>query len=158
MAEETSAAIVASISVTYPKLTRIASGHFCTTYYDCARLHGSDLARLAAEATGHLADDSFDVAVGLAYGGIAFAASIAGGKFLAILQTDGVIWGPSVKGRKVLIVDDVVCAGRRIADATEKLSGMGAIVVGSAAIIDRSNGSVGTPERPLWSAYQTSLV
>lgn len=158
MTDDTAKSIIDSITVKYPKLTRIPSGHFCTVVYECIHLSGSDVARLAAEATGHLDGDAFDVAVGVAFSGVLFAAAVAGGRHVAILQPDGEIYGPSLKGKKVVVVDDVVCTGRRLSESADAVVKAGGKVVGYACIIDRSNGKVGTAQLPLWSAHQTLLV
>ena len=158
MTDDTAKSIIDSITIKYPKLTRISSGHFCTVVYDCTQLTGSDLARLGAEATGHLEGDAFDIALGIAFSGVFFAAAIAGGKHVAILQPDGQIFGPALKGKKVVVVDDVVCAGRKMAESADLVSRAGGKVVGYACIVDRSNGKVGTADVPLWSAHQTLLV
>jgi orotate phosphoribosyltransferase len=155
--DETTKALIEKIIIKYPTPTIIPSGHTSNIYYDCAKLSPNDLARLAAEAIGDLDSDAFDVALGIAYAGICFAAAIAGGRQIAILQTDQVVNGPDLKGQKVVIVDDVVHSGRRLQNAESIATSLGATVVGWACIIDRSEGKVGTAQKPLWSAYQTSM-
>ena len=155
--DETTKAIIDGITVRYAKPTKIPSGDLCTVFYDCIQLSPADLARLAAEATGDLAEGTFDVTLGLAYTGILFASAVAGGRQVSILTTENKIFGIDVKGKKVVIVDDVVHSGKRLLEATKLVEQAGGIVSGYACIIDRSLGKFGTPSRPLWSAYQTDM-
>ena len=115
------------------------------------------MARLAAQATGHLHKEEFDMVVGCAYHGILFASAIAGGKHAAILQADGKLCGPPVRGKRVLLVDDVVATGKGLKRAEERLREEGALVAGFVCIVDRSGGAAAL-DKPLWSAYQTSMV
>ena len=155
--DETTKAIIDSITVRYSKPTKIPSGDLCTVFYDCIQLSPADLARLAAEATGDLHEGTFEVALGLAYTGILFASAVAGGKQVSMLTTDNKIYGVDVKGKKVVIVDDVVHSGKRLLEATKLVEQAGGIVAGYACIIDRSLRKFGTPSRPLWSAHQTDM-
>ncbi|MBN8548821.1 MAG: hypothetical protein J0M12_05865 [Deltaproteobacteria bacterium] len=156
--DETTKAVIERITRSYPTPQPIPSGHEACIFYDCARLTPNELARLAAEAVGHLHEDAFDVALGIAYQGILFAAALAGGREVAILQADGKISGSDLKGKKVIVVDDVVLSGKRVLDAEKKAAACGAVVVGYACIIDRSDGAFGSMEKPLWSAYQTNML
>lgn len=156
--DETTKSIIARITTSYPTPQRIPSGQESSTYYNCSLLNPNELARLAAEAVGDLSEDAFDVAVGLAYRGILFAAAIAGGRDVAILQTDGKFTGPELRGKRVLIVDDVVYTGSRLYSAEQSLTAAGAKVVGYACIIDRSDGAVGSKDRPAFSAFQTNML
>lgn len=159
--EDTVKIIVDRITINFPKPTRIPSGHVCSVFYDCYQLTPNDLARLAAQAVGHLEHHAFDVAVGIAYSGILFAAAVAGGRKVGIIQKDGKIFGPDLKGQRVVLVDDVVYSGKHMFDGAQDVESEGGIVVGCAAIIDRSKGSfaltlAGT-QRPFWSAFQTDM-
>lgn len=156
--DETTKSIIDRITIRYQEPVKIPTGQTSCVFYDCIQLSPNELARLAAEAIGHLEQDTFDIAVGIAYNGIFFASAIAGGRQVAILQTDGSISGPNVSGKRVVIVDDVVHSGDRMNDAETKLLLSGAIVVGAACIIDRSDGSYGTSDKPLWSAYQMNMI
>ena len=156
--DETTKAVIDAITINYDGPRRIPSGHESCKYYDCKRLSPNELARLAAEATGHLPEDAFDVALGLAYEGILFAAAVAAGKYVAILQADGKLTGADIKGKRVVIVDDVVHSGRRILDAEKIATAAGAKIVGYACIVDRSDGAFGSKNQPLWSAFQTNMA
>ena len=154
--DETTRTIIERITVRFDKPTVIRSGHSCKVYYDCIQLTPSDLARLAAQATGHLHRDEFDLVVGCAYHGILFASAIAGGKHAAILQADGKLCGPPVRGSRVVLVDDVVSTGKGLSKAQRRLEEEGANVVGFACIVDRSGGNP-VLNKPLWSAYRTNM-
>lgn len=155
--DETTRGIINRITIKFPQPSRIWTGQVCTTYFDCFQLSPNDLARLAAEAVGHLDKDTFDVAVGVAYSGILFAAAIAGGELVGILREDGTLYGPDVKNKRVVVVDDVVHRGKRIGEAAEKVIGEGGKIVGMACIVDRSEGKFDFNGIPLWSAYQTGM-
>jgi orotate phosphoribosyltransferase len=159
--DETTKASIDRITIRFEKPTRIPSGQFASVFYDCYRLAPSELARLAADAIGDLDHDAFDVAVGLAYSGILFAAAVAGGRRVAIIQKDGQLFGPDLRGRKVVIVDDVVHTGGRLQTAAAKVAEEGGTVVGYVCIIDRSSGQLTGSESPLkaplWSAFQAEM-
>ena len=155
--DDTTKAIINRITVRYDKPTEIPSGDKCTVFYDCFQLNPNDLARLAAQAVGHVDHDQYDMALGIAYSGILFAAAVAGGREVSILQKDGKLFGPSLKGKKIVIVDDVVHRGRHMAEAAVYAEKAGATVVAYVCMVDRSNGTVGTKERPLWSAFQADM-
>ena len=155
--DDTTRAIIEKITIRYEHPITIAGKHTSNVFYNCLELSPNDLARLAATSTGHLPHNIFDMAVGLAYTGIFYAAAIAGGRGVGILKADGTLSGPEVGGRKVVIVDDVICTGARVRDAQERLEALGATVVGYACIIDRSSGALGSNDKALWSAFKTGL-
>ena len=164
--DETTKKIIGKISVVYPTATQIPTGQSCSVFYDCFQLSPSDLARLAADAVGDVDHDTFDIVVGLAYSGILFAAAVAGGKRVAILQKDGQLFGPNLAGLRALVADDVVHTGGRMREAAAKVAAAGGEVVGFACIVDRSSGKfqAGMPSennadlRPLWSAFLTDMA
>lgn len=163
--DDTTKKVIDKISFAYPEPTQIPTGQSCSVFYDCFQLSPSDLARLAAEAVGDVDHDSFDIVVGLAYSGILFAAAVAGGRKVGILQKDGKLFGPSLEGLRVVIADDVVHTGGRLREAAAKISAAGGSVVGFACIVDRSGGRFASglsPENngellPFWSAFQTDM-
>lgn len=155
--DETTKNIIARITQKTPTSQVIPSGHSVTVFYDCLSLTPNELARLAADAIGDLPSDFFDVAVGIAYNGISFANAVAGGRQVAILQADKKICGPSIKDKKIIIVDDVAHSGQRLVEAKKLVEAQGAIVIGYACIVDRSEGKIETLDKPLWSAYQTIM-
>ena len=155
--DDTTKSIIDKITVNYPKPVQLPSGHKSSVFFDCIQLSPNDLARLAAAATGHLDTHAFDLALGVAYGGIFYAAAVAGGRHVAIFQRDGVFRGPEIHGQKVIVCGDVVCSGGELRKAADKVEEVGGKVIGYACIVDRSDGSVGTADCPLWSAYRNPL-
>ncbi len=155
--DETTKSIIDKITIVFPKPTRIPTGRVCTKFYDTFQLSPNDLARLGALAVGHLDHDEFDIAVGLAYSGVLFAAAVAGGRRVAILQKDGRFFGPDLKGLRVVVVDDVVHSGQRLLEAAKKVETEGGLTTGYACIIDRSVAGALPLSKPLWSAFQSEL-
>lgn len=153
--DETARSIVDSITHHYTEAREVLPGVKCKVFFDCARLSPSDLARLAAEATGDLNHDDFDLVVGMAYTGILFAGAVAGGKPVSILQHDNNIFGPSVNSKRVILVDDVVASGGRMLRAEKVLENNGAKVVGFACIVDRTSSPAAIS--PLYSAVQSPM-
>jgi orotate phosphoribosyltransferase len=154
--DETTKAIVDQITIRFAKPTRISSGKVVSVFYDCFQLTPNDYARLAAHAVGHLEHDAFDIAVGLAYSGILYAAAVAGGRKVVIMQKDGRFFGPDLRGQRVVVVDDVVHTGRHFVNAAERVAAEGGVVVGFACLIDRSRGTAQLPAQ-LWSAMQADM-
>jgi orotate phosphoribosyltransferase len=152
--DETSDGILNRVTIKYVAPREIAPGKTITTFYDCRLLTPNDLARLAAEAVGHLSDHAFDIAVGAAYSGILFAAAVAGGKQVAISQKDGILAGPNVAGRKVMICDDVVSTGEQLQKIAKKVRENGGEVVGFACIVDRLSKDGMLAGLPLYSAFR----
>jgi len=161
--EDTTKGIIERIAIRFPKPTRIPTGQVCSVFYDCFQLAPNELARLAADAVGHLDHDAFDMVLGIAYSGILFGAAVAGGRKVVILQKDGRIFGPDLRGQRVVVADDVVQMGARMRSAAMQVEEEGGIVVGFACIIDRSKGTFdggsdkNAEKRPLWSAFQTDM-
>ena len=155
--DETIEGIIQKITIKFDKPTAIKGGHKCTTFFDCAQLSPNDLARLAVQATGHLDEDHFNAVVGIAYSGILFAAAVAGGRLVNIYQKDGELYGPSLKGKRVIVVDDVVATGAHLEKTALAVAKSGAKVVGFACAVDRSNGVVGSADMPLYSSHQAVL-
>lgn len=162
--DETSKVIIDSITIHYQEPRQLEDGKQVTTFFDCRALTPNDLARLAAIAVGHLEDSQFDLAVGVAYSGILFAAAVAAGQGVAIYQKDGKFCGSSLAGKKVVIVDDVIHSGAHVLAAAQGAVQLGATVVGFACVVDRSSSNLVTvPEvsktpLPIWSAWQAELA
>jgi orotate phosphoribosyltransferase len=159
--DETTKASIDRITIRFDRPTRLPGGQVASVFYDCYQLAPSELARLAADAIGDLEHDAFDIAIGLAYSGILYAAAVAGGRKVAIVQKDGRLFGPDLKGKRVVIVDDVVHTGRHLIEAAKKAEAEGGIVVGFVCVIDRSSGkltgSASPLKAPLWSAFQVDM-
>lgn len=155
--DETTASIISRITRKGGEQNALPKDLCCSVFYDCLSLTPNDLARLAAEATGDLSETAFDAAVGIAYTGMFFAAAVAGGQQVGVLQADGVYRGPDLRGKKVVVVDDVVHTGGRLQNAAAALEKLGAVIAGFAVIVDRSDGTFGSKGIPLWSAHQTCM-
>lgn len=155
--DETTSSVIKKITIKYPDPQSIYSGHKVCVYYDCLKLTPNELVRLAADAMGDLKSEDFDLALGIAYHGINYANAVAGGREVAILQADNIICGPDLKGKKVVIVDDVVHSGRKMLSAEKIAVAAGANVIGYACIVDRSENKLTNLSKPLWSAYQTIM-
>lgn len=156
--DETTREIIKNITIRYQSEQSLPGGHSGCVYYDCPQLTPSQLSRLAASAMWEDEHIEFDVVVGLAYRGIFFASAIAAGKPAAILQADGGVYGPALKDKRVILVDDVIVAGETILKSKAQVEALGARVVALACIIDRSNGISGRELGcPLISAFRTIL-
>lgn len=156
--DETTREIIRSITIRYSAEQVLPGGHSGCVFYDCAQLSPSQLSRLAASAMWEEEHLDFDIMVGLAYRGIFFASALAGGKQVAILQADAKIFGPSLAGKRVILVDDVIVNGATILSSKAKLEELGAKVVAFACIIDRSTGnSARELGCPLISSFRTVL-
>ena len=151
--DETTRAAIDRVTVKHDKPVTLPGGQTSQVFFDCVRLSPNDLARLAAEATGHLPSKAFDVALGVAYNGVYFASAVAGGRQVAILQKDGNIYGPDLRGKFVVVVSDVVCTRKELLAGAAAAEKLGAKIVGFACIVDRSDGKFGGEAQPLWSAY-----
>ncbi len=150
--DETTGAIIERITVRSDKPMHLANGEYSKVFYDCIQLTPNDLARLAAEAVGEIPESDFDMVVGLAYSGILFAAAVAGGKQVAILDHEQKLHGPDISGQRIIVADDVVHTTRRVNDAIGVISRYGGKVVGVACIIHRASSAQFS--FPVWSAFQ----
>lgn len=155
--DETTRSTINRITVSYEKPTILPSGHTSTKYFDTTQLTGSELARLAAAATGALTYDTFDVALGMAYTGVFFSVAVAGGRQMAVVKEEGGIYGARVEGQRVLIVDDVTVTGNRLSCAAKLVEELGGEVVGFVVIVDRLEQPGRLLGKPVWSAYQLQL-
>jgi orotate phosphoribosyltransferase len=155
--DETTRRIIEKIIVRYEQPKTLPNGVEVRSFYDCASLTGNELARLAAQATGHLSHDVDEVVVGVAYSGIFFASAVAGGRRMSVLQKDGELFGALVAGKKVVVVDDVVCTGKSLRFAASLVVRSGGILQGYAVVVDRLQSPGHLDGLPVWSAYQDSV-
>lgn len=156
--DETTRSTINRITVSYEVPTALPTGHVSTKYFDTTQLTGSELARLAAEATGALTYDTFDVALGLAYTGVFFSVAVAGGRRMAVVKEDGEVYGARIEGQRVLVVDDVTVTGTRLSHAAATVESLGGEVVGFVVIVDRLVHPGRLLNKPVWSAYQSQLA
>lgn len=155
--DETTVAIIEQIVRSYDVPTVLPSGHVATRYYASRELAASELARLAGAATGDISSDVFDVAVAAGVTGVFFVVEAASGKHVGLLQADGSLFGASVAGKRIAIVDDVACSGATLRNARSNIEGMGGEVVGFIVMVDRLTPSGELDGLPVWSAWQDEL-
>ncbi|MBD5788170.1 orotate phosphoribosyltransferase [Cellulosimicrobium terreum] len=127
----------------------LRSGRRATEYFD-KYLFESDPALLArvAEALVPLVPADADLLGGLELGGVPIAtmvSSLTGKPALFVRKqakkygTAKLAEGPTVAGRRVVLVEDVITTGGAVRDAVEALRGAGASVDVVLCVIDRSD-------------------
>ena len=126
----------------------LASGQKSTYYIDIktAVTDQAVLSRIGQEMA--LAGE-FDTVAGVAVGGVplAVATSLAAGKPYAIIRAQEKGHGKSsriigsVKGRSVLLVEDVTTSGGSVINGIRALREAGARVVGVVTVVDRGQGA-----------------
>lgn len=151
--DETTRAIIERITKSSAAPQPLPGGYQGKVFYDCSQLTQAELSRLAAHALSGEEVPEYDIVIGMAYRGIAYAAAMASGKPLGILEAESGYTGFSPKNARVLLVDDIVFHGNRIHRGVERVTSLGGEVVACACIIDRTQGG-GIPGLPLFSACQ----
>lgn len=126
----------------------LRSGQVADTYFD-KYLFESDpalLARVADQMVGLLPDDT-ELLGGLELGGVPIATAVSARTQLPALfvrkqakeyGTAKLAEGPSVEGRRITLIEDVITTGGAVRDATNALRQLGAIVEVVVCAIDRS--------------------
>lgn len=141
----------------------LSSGKHSNRYVQCARLTEwpSTGETVAQDIVRRLDGVAFDTVVGPAMGGILIAYELArqtGKRMLFTERQDGEMTlrrGFQVQpGERVLICEDVVTTGISSMETARALEEAGAVVVGIAAIIDRTSGPVALP---LYAAYRVEV-
>lgn len=132
----------------------LASGAKSTYYLDVksAIIHPDVLMAIGTEIA---ESASFDVVAGVAVGGvpIAVAASIAGNKPYAIIRNIEKSHGKSgkiigdVRGKRVLLVEDVTTSGGSVITGIEALRAAGAVVDMVITVVDREAGAASALEK-----------
>lgn len=140
----------------------LLEGHFILTsglhspvYLQCARVlmdarRGERLCRALADVVREtFAGAAIDMVVSPAMGGVVVGYEMGrqlGVDAIFVERVDGVFTlrrGFDVrKGARVLVVEDVVTTGKSSRECIDCLTALGAEVIGEAALIDRSNGTV----------------
>ncbi|MCB0339288.1 MAG: hypothetical protein KDD53_06775 [Bdellovibrionales bacterium] len=154
MTDDTNKRILERIKIKYSEPRELPNGELSRTFFDCIQLTPNELSRIASQAVGDIPVNAFDLVIGIAYTGVFFAAAVAGGRQVGILRLDGQISGPDVRGKKVLIADDVIFKGKRAKEAIAKVEAAGGNVVGLACIVDRSHDLSLSKNVPIYSAAQ----
>lgn len=135
----------------------LSSGLHSTTYVQCALVlqHPAEALAFGLSIAKHFQGEGIETVASPAIGGLIIGyevASALGARFIwTEREADGRMTlrrGFTVRpGESVLVVEDVITTGGSTRETIEALTGSGALVVGAAAIIDRSAGraEVGIP-------------
>lgn len=129
---------------------RLRSGASSTEYFDKYRFEAQPalLKEVAAQLAARLPED-FDLLAGLEMGGIPIAtmlSQVTGKPTLFVRKkakeygTCRFAEGGEVKGRRLLIVEDVVTSGGQIIESVRALRGEGAVISDVVCVIDRQAG------------------
>lgn len=128
----------------------LRSGRTANRYFDKYQFESDPelLAALAAEMV-PLVPDDVELLAGLEMGGVPVVTALAAATGIPAVfvrknakeyGTARLAEGPSVAGKKVLIVEDVVTSGGQIRLSASDLRDLGASVVGAICVIDREEG------------------
>lgn len=128
----------------------LRSGRTADRYFDKYQFESDPelLAALAAEMAA-LVPDEVEFLAGLEMGGIPVVTALAAAtgvpavfvrKTAKEYGTARLAEGPSVAGKRVLIVEDVVTSGGQIRLSASDLRDLGAVIVGAICVIDREEG------------------
>lgn len=150
MIDKTLAADVRAIALLDGEF-RLRSGQVSTTYFDKYRFEGDPklLKRVAAEMI-PLLPPGTEVLAGLELGGvpIATAMSLQTGIPAAFVRKKAkeygtclAVEGGEVRGKRVVLIEDVITTGGAVADATRQLREAGADLLGVVCAIWRGNGA-----------------
>jgi orotate phosphoribosyltransferase len=134
----------------------LSSGLHSTKYLQCALLlqHPAEAITFGEALAAHFQGRGIETVAAPAIGGIVIGYEVArqlGVRFIWTEREAGQMTlrrGFTVRsGEKVLVVEDVVTTGGSTRETVETLRSAGALVLGAASIIDRSQGraDVGTP-------------
>ena len=126
----------------------LRSGQVADTYFD-KYLFESEPALLArvADQVVDLLPEGTELLGGLELGGIPIATAVSARTMLPVLfvrkkakeyGTAKLAEGPSVQGRRITIIEDVITTGGAVRDATNALRELGAVVDVVVCAIDRS--------------------
>lgn len=130
---------------------KLTSGRHSNRYMQCAQVlkHPDYTEKLAKHIAEKYADETIDVVVGPAMGGIIVAYEVArqlGVPGIFCERQDGqmalrrgFVINP---GQRVLVVEDVVTTGGSVEEVIQVVKNFGGDVVGVAVLVDRSGGKV----------------
>ena len=134
----------------------LSSGLHSPTYLQCALAlqYTADAANFGHEIARRYSGTDIDTVASPAIGGLVIGFAVAAAlnvRFIWTERENGLMTlrrGFTVKpGERILVVEDVITTGGSTRECITALTGQGAVVVGAASIIDRSNGKadVGVP-------------
>lgn len=127
------------------------SGRHGDTYMQCAQVlkHPEYTERLAKHLASHFRDDSIDIVIGPAMGGIIVAYEVArqlGATALFAEREDGKMTlrrnFAITSGQRVLVVEDVATTGGSVREVMEVVRAHQGQVVGVGVLVDRSKGAI----------------
>lgn len=142
----------------------LSSGMHSNRYVQCAKLimHPKKCEEVAKIIADKLKDQSFDLVVGPAMGGIIIAYEVARALGLPAVFTERVDGEMTLRrgftvepGMKVLIVEDVVTTAKSSMESARVIEKLGAEVCALASIVDRTAGK--TIPLPLFSAIKLDI-
>ncbi len=149
---------------------KLRSGQIADEYFDKYLFESRpDLLRSIGEGMARLIPAGTDMLAGLELGGVPVAVAIAFRADLPLLfvrkkakdyGTAKLAEGPDFKGRKVLVVEDVVTTGGAIVDGAKALRERGAVIDTVLCVIDRESGGpeklkeYGLTLKPLFTASE----
>jgi orotate phosphoribosyltransferase len=128
----------------------LRSGAISNEYFDKYRFES--IPGLLFEIAKHIADSidfEYDILAGLEMGGIPLATAISSitGKPCVFVRkkakeygTKKLAEGPEIKGKRLLIVEDVITSGGQVIISTNDLRDMGGIITNTVCVIDRESG------------------
>lgn len=129
---------------------RLRSGQATSIYFDKYQFESDpELLSAVAEAMVDLVPDQTEMLAGLELGGVpvATALSLASGLPVVFVRksakeygTAKLVEGPSIEGKRLLVIEDVVTTGGQVVSSTQQLRERGALVSAAACVIDREQG------------------
>lgn len=148
---------------------RLRSGQTASVYFDKYQLESDpELLKAVAEAMMSLVPGDTELLAGLELGGIpvATALSLVTGLPVVFVRktakkygTAKLAEGPSINGKRLLVVEDVVTTGGQVVLSTQQLRERGAFVSTAACVIDREEGGgvalteIGVTLKPLFRRF-----
>ena len=128
----------------------LRSGRSASRYFDKYQFESDpELLKALAEEMVPLVPDETELLAGLEMGGIPVVTALSAAtgipavfvrKVAKTYGTARLAEGPSVEGKRLLIVEDVVTSGGQIRLSASDLRDLGASVVGAICVIDREEG------------------
>ena len=129
---------------------RLRSGKMSNEYFDKYRFESDpEMIQAIALHMKQMLPDDFDLIGGLEMGGIPLATTLALeiGKPMIFIRKEAKQYGtakfaegPEIKGKKILLIEDVVTSGGQIILSTNDLRKHGATVENALCVIDREAG------------------
>lgn len=129
---------------------KLRSGKFSNEYFDKYQFESNpEILELIAELMIQLLPQDYDILAGLETGGIPIATAMAlkvkkpvvfVRKKAKEYGTSKLAEGTDIKGKKIVVIEDVVTSGGQVIESIQKLNQLGAIVKKAICVIDREEG------------------